>query len=91
MAGANHKEILHTDSYMLSGPVSIDFTHASGEYFVIYIRVLEETRQPGDYEPVRDMVSKAEFRLGENGEVKELGLRLQPEMGDDKIWFTKVE
>lgn len=91
MAGANHKEILHTDSYMLSGPVSIDFTHASGEYFVIYIRILEETRQPGDYEPMRDMVSKAEFRLGENGAVKELGLQLQPEMGDDKIWFTKVE
>ena len=87
----DHKEILHTTSYELDGPVSIDFTHASGEYFVMYVRVLEETRTPGDYEPRRDSVSKAEFRLGEDGKVKEMGLQLEAEMGDDKIWFTKVK
>lgn len=38
-----------------------------------------------------DSVSKAEFRLGQDGKVKELGLQLDAEMGDEKIWFTKVE
>lgn len=87
----NPKEILHTESSGLSAPISIDFTHISGENFVIYVRALEETRQPGDYEPMRDSISKAEFRLGVNGKVKELGLLLEPEMGDEKIWFTKIE
>ena len=57
---------------------------------MIYIRFSGEARRPGDYEPLRDSVSKAEFRLGQDGKVKELGLRLDEEMGDEKIWFTKV-
>lgn len=85
------QEILHTDSYTLNGLMLIDFAHVSGENFVIYTRPYEEPRQPGDYEPMLDSVSKAEFRLGEDGKVKELGLLLEEEMGDDKIWFTKVE
>ena len=56
-----------------------------------YLRLFEDTRQPGDYDPTRDSVSKAEFRLGQDGKVKELGLRLTEEMGDERIWFTKVE
>lgn len=35
------------------------------------------------------MVSKAEFRLNEAGEVAELGVLVEPEMGDAKIWFSK--
>lgn len=77
--------------YTVNGPISIQFTHISGENFVIYVRSSEETRQPGDYEPMRDIVSKAEFRLGVDGKVKELGLLLEEEMGDEKIWFAKVE
>ena len=57
---------------------------------MIYIRFSDEARQPGDYEPMRDSVTKAEFRLGQDGKVKELGLRLEEEMGEEKIWFTKV-
>lgn len=91
IGGANPKEILHTDSYTLTGPVLIDFTHVSGENFVIYTRLYEEPRQPGDYEPMLDSVSKAEFRIGEDGKVKELGLLLEGEMGNEKIWFMKVE
>ena len=69
----------------------IDFTHVSGENFVTYTRSYEDARQPGDFEPLLDFVSKAEFRLGEDGRVKELGMLLEEEMGDDKIWFTKIE
>jgi len=35
------------------------------------------------------MVSKAEFILNEAGEVAKLGLILEPEMGDAKIWYIK--
>ncbi len=45
----------------------------------------------GDYHPMRDLVKKAEIRLGEDGKVKELGVQLEEEMGDDKIWFTRIE
>ena len=58
---------------------------------MIYIRFSQETRQTGDYEPMRDSVSKAEFRLGQDGKVKELGLGLDEQMGDEKIWFEKIE
>lgn len=85
------EEILHTGAFNILGSISIDLTHISGENFVAYVRVDEDTRPPGDYEPTRDSISKAEFRLGEDGKVKEMGLQLEVEMGDDKIWFTKVE
>lgn len=91
ITGAKPKEMLHMDFHRFLWPMSIRFTHVSGEYFVVYIRSDEETRLPDDYEPARDFILKAEFRLGENGRVKELGLLLEPEMGDDMIWYTKVE
>ena len=84
-------EILHISTCLWNWPLSIDFTHVSGEYFVIYVRPYEDVREPGDYDPMRDLVSKAEMRLGEDGKVKELGLQLEEEMGDDMIWFTRVE
>ena len=83
--------MLHAVIYEMNAPVSFDFTHVSGEYFILYTRLYEEKRPQGDYEPSRDSVSKAEFRLGDDGKVKELGMQLEAEMGDDKIWFTKVE
>lgn len=85
------KQILHIDWYRLFGLVSIDFTHVSGEYFVIYVRHGGEPRRLGNYDTMFDSVAKAEFRLGHDGKVKELGLQLEEEMGDEKIWFTKVE
>ena len=40
---------------------------------------------------MRDLVKKAEIRLGKDGKVKELGVQLEEEIGDDKIWFTRIE
>jgi len=45
---------------------------------------------PDDYDPSTDMISKAEFRLGEDGHVKELGMILDGDMGERKIWFRKA-
>ena len=50
----------------------------------------EPRTAPDDYEITTDYLSKAEFRLGEDGRVKELGIVLEPEMGEAKIWFKKA-
>lgn len=49
-----------------------------------------EARTTPDYETAINEVSKAEFRLGEDGRVKELGVVPDPEMGEAKIWFKKA-
>ena len=73
-------------------PISISFLHISGEHFLIYLRWFstEGRLAPDDFEPATDGISKAEFRLGEDGQVKELGILLESEMGEAKIWFKKA-
>jgi len=63
----------------------------SSSYFFLYARFYATTPRtaPDDYDISTDMVSKAEFRLNEAGEVAELGVIVEPEMGDAKIWFFK--
>lgn len=70
----------------------MSFLHISGEHFLIYLRWFstEGRLAPDDFEPATDGISKAEFRLGEDGRVKELGVLLEPEMGGGKIWFKKA-
>ena len=82
---------LHCSFQFEDYPVSFTLTHISGEYFLVYGRAFTDQprRSPDDHEPIIDTVTKAEFRLGENGEVSELGIILTKEMGEAKIWFTK--
>ena len=72
-------------------PVSASFQHVSGEYFLVFVRWLsaEGRTPPDDFILATDQLSKAEFRLGEDGRVKEMGVMLDAEMGDAKIWFQK--
>lgn len=73
-------------------PLSLSFQHISGEYFLIYVRLFSTETEiaPDDNEIETDGLSKAEFRLGEDGKVQELGVLLEPEMGEGKIWFKKT-
>lgn len=70
----------------------MSFQHVSGEYFVVYVRFFSTKGQisPDDHETATDGLAKAEFRLGEDGQVRELGVTLESEMGDAKIWFQKA-
>ena len=73
-------------------PISLSFQHISCENFLVYVRWLSTSaRSTGasDFEVGRDSASKAEFRIGEDGQVKEMGVLLEPEMGGAKIWFQK--
>ena len=70
----------------------------SGEYFLIFIRwhsteahiPSSSSSSSDDFILENDLLSKAEFRLGEDGQVKEMGVWLEAEMGDAKIWFRKA-
>lgn len=86
------QETLHCLLQYEQYPVSIFFQHVSGEYFMVYVRDFSTEAQiaPDDHELATDGLSKAEFRLGEDGQVKELGVLLEGEMGDAKIWFKKA-
>lgn len=66
-------------------PLVIDFEHVSGEYFLASIALIKA-------DGFRDVqsITKAEYRLNEAGTVDELGIILDAEMGEEKIWFTKV-
>ena len=57
---------------------------------MVYVRAFSSrTRQaPDDYDPSTDSVSKAQFILGEDGKVEGLGVQLDGEMGEAKIWFV---
>ncbi|KAL9030862.1 MAG: hypothetical protein Q9196_001061 [Gyalolechia fulgens] len=68
-----------------------DFEHVSGEYFVVkgYPDLPGATLASTD--PLEVLLLKAEFRLGEDGEVAAFGINLEPRMDGQKIWFSKSE
>ena len=73
-------------------PISLSFQHISSEYFLLYVRWFSTSARSttsSDFDIETDTVSKAEFRLGEDGQVEEMGVLLEPEMGGAKIWFRK--
>lgn len=68
------------------------FQHISGEYFIVKGCFPDMPDEEIDMmDPLHVLLLKAEFRLGEDGEVKELGLGFEQEMGEEKIWFRKIE
>lgn len=65
-----------------------DFTlrleHVSGEFFVAM--VWAQDLDAFDVETP----AKAEFRVGEGGEVRWVGVALEEAMGEEKIWWERV-
>ncbi|KAL8827756.1 MAG: hypothetical protein Q9191_002995 [Dirinaria sp. TL-2023a] len=69
----------------------LEFEHVSGEFFIIR-GYWDVGLKHIDYsDPFSINTYKAEFRIGENGKVSELGVLLEPSMGEEKIWFRKLE
>ncbi|MCJ1262605.1 hypothetical protein MMC22_002475 [Lobaria immixta] len=66
-------------------PLTLDFEHVNGEYFLVSVALIKSD----GFRDVQD-VNKAEYRLNQAGKVEELGIILDAEMGEDKIWFKKV-
>ncbi|KAL9601803.1 MAG: hypothetical protein Q9219_002293 [cf. Caloplaca sp. 3 TL-2023] len=72
-------------------PFRFTFEHVSGEFFLI----IGQPDIPGmegidTTAPWQILLLKAEFRIGQDGEVAEVGVDMEPQMGGEKIWFDRV-
>ncbi|KAE8377733.1 beta-lactamase/transpeptidase-like protein [Aspergillus bertholletiae] len=65
-------------------PMVIAMEHISGEFWLATLR--EKNQDPRDHERVR-----AEFRIGVDGLVSEVGIDFEAEMNGEKIWFQRKE
>ena len=65
-------------------PMIVEFEHVSGEYFLGHV-----------YKPLTDgtktlqAVTKAQFKVNDGAQVAELGILIEPAMGQDLIWFIR--
>ncbi|OGM42975.1 putative penicillin-binding protein [Aspergillus bombycis] len=63
-------------------PMVIAMEHVSGEFWLATLG--ERSQDPRDHERVR-----AEFRIGIDGVVSEVGIDFEAEMNGEKIWFQR--
>ena len=65
------------------GIIDVDFEHVTEDYFFVSVAIKEyaDTRQ----------YSRAQFRIGADGRVKDLGVGLEEAMGNEVIWFERIE
>lgn len=72
-------------------PYVVDFTHVSGEFFIITGRPDRPDDEMDKDDPIEVHAYKSEFRVGEDGSVTEFGAVEEEEMGKEKIWWRRVE
>ncbi|KAG6995715.1 hypothetical protein G7Y79_00042g078200 [Physcia stellaris] len=72
-------------------PFVVDLTHVSGEFFILTGRPDRPDDEVDKDNPIEVHVVKSEFRIGENGSVMEFGAAVEEEMGEEKIWWRRVE
>ena len=57
----------------------------SGEFFLITSKIV------GDFNALFPETYPAEFKVGADGTVREVGIRWEKEMGEEKIWLKRVD
>ncbi|KAL1963322.1 hypothetical protein VTN77DRAFT_8443 [Rasamsonia byssochlamydoides] len=57
----------------------VEFIHVSGDFWVLGTELWGQT-----------LIRRAEFRLGPDGRVRQLGVELEPAMAGEKIWYDRV-
>ena len=72
-------------------PYVVDFTHVSGEFFILTGRPDRPDDEVDKYDPIEVHVFKCEFKIGEDGSVTEVGAAVEEEMGEEKIWWRRVK
>ena len=86
-------KILHADLLDRTWPQIINLHHISGEYFLGHARfaaLANTSEEPSDYTLGAANMLPAEFRIGADGMVKEMGVGMEQMMGEEKIWFRKI-
>ncbi|KAG0652787.1 hypothetical protein D0Z07_0667 [Hyphodiscus hymeniophilus] len=79
------KSILKADRTQTTWIQMLTFEHVSGEFFVA------RAKGEADFAALFDDVYPVEFRNGVDGKVKEVGVGWEESMGNEKIWFRRVE
>ncbi len=93
LSSANSKYLLHADILDRTWPQILNLHHVSGEYFLGHTRfaaLANTSEASADYVTGGDNMLPAEFRIGADGKVAELGMAIEREMGKEKIWFRKI-
>jgi hypothetical protein len=76
---------LNADRSSSTSPEYLSFKHVSGEYFVVTANIV------GDLNALFPQIYPAEFRIGADGKVKQVGIQWEQEMGEEKIWLRRVD
>ena len=87
------EQILHADFWDRTWPQLVNLHHVSGEYFLAHFRhaaLSNSSEELADYVPIWDGIRRAEFRIGANKQVSEIGIEIGPSMSEEKIWFRKI-
>lgn len=77
---SKNTEVLFADAKDRTWPFTITLKHITGEYWTAALI--------GRFEPD---VQRAEFRLGEDGKVNELGIAMDRATPEHLFWFKKVD
>ena len=76
-------KVLTATATQRTWPYSIEMQHATSEHFVAHFR-------SGNGVVIKRL-AKAEFRIGADGKVSEVGIGIEEGMPEHKIWFKKIE
>jgi hypothetical protein len=82
---AGNPVLFRADRTEVTIPEHMAFEHINKDYFLI------RSSWFGDFAAWFPDVNPAEFRLGADGKVSEIGIRWEPRLGDRKIWLKKVD
>lgn len=76
---------MHADRSSSTAAEYLSFEHVSGEYFVVTANIV------GDLNALFPQIYPAEFRIGFDGKVKQVGIGWEQEMGEDKVWLGRLD
>jgi hypothetical protein len=78
-------EKLVADRKDVTLPQRFTFEHVSGEFFTV------NSEHVADFGALFPDVYSAEFKIGADGRVSEVGIAWEEEMGEEKIWLKRVD
>jgi CubicO group peptidase (beta-lactamase class C family) len=87
---ANNRLFTLSCQHLNGEPIHISLSHVSGDFFLVWARayVGTETKED-DWNPWTDFIVKGEFRIGESGKVTKMGINVEPQMGEQNIWWER--
>lgn len=83
------RDVLRAESFGKLWPHAIELEHISGEHFLAWVLSRKGSAEWGGVFHVVNRGVKAEFSIGPDGVAYEVGIAMEPALGDQKIWFKR--